>query len=225
MGLLAPCSTWGTRPPYLWTWRQGDPVVPPRAPVPILVAFYDTYDLRWGCSCSRPPHGNLAQTPTLNLIIIRSAVLELIRVVSQTRHFHWDSILCTLWKQNIIISSYSYQRNIYKTALQWHWTISRPEHKLCYNIFSVYVYNFAYVMASCYSYVREDNSFPLEDGGMTCVALLSNRPLTETIAVWEGRTVQNLRYKENEMWGRKEVVNGWRKLLRGFWSVQLQHTS
>jgi hypothetical protein len=58
-------------------------------------------------------------------------------------------------------------------------------------------------MASCYSYVREDNSFPLEDGGMTCVALLSNRPLTETTAVWEGRTAQNLRYKENEMWGER----------------------
>lgn len=32
--------------------------------------------------------------------------------------------------------------------------------------------------------LREDNPFPLGDGGMTRVTLPSNRPLTETLVVW-----------------------------------------
>jgi hypothetical protein len=54
----------------------------------------------------------------------------------------------------------------------------------CYITFSMYMRKFTYLLHSCPSYVREDNSFPLKDGGMTCAALLSNRPLTETLVVW-----------------------------------------
>jgi hypothetical protein len=44
--------------------RRG-PSYTPRHWVPILVASYDPYELRWGYSFSRPPHGNLFVLNTL----------------------------------------------------------------------------------------------------------------------------------------------------------------
>jgi hypothetical protein len=42
--------TWRTRPPHLWPPETGWPSYTPRHWVPILVAFYDTHELRWDCS-------------------------------------------------------------------------------------------------------------------------------------------------------------------------------
>ena len=38
-------------------WRQGGPAIPPGHWVSILVTSYDRHGLRWGYSCSCPPHG------------------------------------------------------------------------------------------------------------------------------------------------------------------------
>jgi hypothetical protein len=45
-------STRRTRPPYLWPPETGWPSHTPRHWVPILVAFYDTHELRWDYSYS-----------------------------------------------------------------------------------------------------------------------------------------------------------------------------
>jgi len=42
------------------------------------------------------------------------------------------------------------------------------------------------------------NSFPLQNGDVTCVRLLGNRPLV--VWGWVGGVVRGLRYKENEMY-------------------------
>jgi hypothetical protein len=42
--------TWRTRPPYLWPAETVCPSYTPRHWVPILVAFYDTHELRWDYS-------------------------------------------------------------------------------------------------------------------------------------------------------------------------------
>jgi hypothetical protein len=42
--------TWRTRPPYLWPPETGWPSYTPRHWVHILVAFYDTHEVRWDYS-------------------------------------------------------------------------------------------------------------------------------------------------------------------------------
>ena len=51
-------TDWWIRPPYLYPPETGWSSYTPGHQVRILVASYDTHGLRWGYSCSRPPHGN-----------------------------------------------------------------------------------------------------------------------------------------------------------------------
>jgi hypothetical protein len=72
-----------TRPPYLWPPETGWPSYTPRHWVPILVAFYDTHELRWECYYrifSNTPRHRISRVPNFsrskknwqNLILVSS---------------------------------------------------------------------------------------------------------------------------------------------------------
>jgi hypothetical protein len=66
--------TWRTRPPYLWPPETEWPSYTPKHWIPILVAFYDTYELRWDYSY---PPVTTQRRPLLYKTIILPAYLLL----------------------------------------------------------------------------------------------------------------------------------------------------
>jgi hypothetical protein len=99
----------------------------------------------------------------------------------------------------------------------------------CYITFSMYMDKFTYLLHSCPSYFREDNSFPLKDGGMTCVwRCLATAPWQKP-SWYVGRAVQyricnikKMRCVERE---RQRVDKERKQLLGGFRFVQLRQPS